>query len=246
MYIKFLKRVLSDKVLKADTISDTDQIVIFSNLTLLNLCTYFFKNYGVDKLITDADIQEAIFQGNKIADDSLPFRTNFFKWMGSQEYAELLNSITLGCAVNTTADMKNDYIIKIACLAYGLQLLFADSDLQEVSNYMNASWFSAFISMLSKHVTKVTEDCDARVGAAYKGLRVLAKVAKAAGKGLIYAAPAVGKAAWYTGKATWYTSKTAIHLAGKIPGAKTAGNFTLALLQIIGDTRYEMAVNGVL
>ena len=267
VYIKYLHKVLAEDVLKADKISDTAQIVIFCNLWMVNLVSYYFDiaedNDGQKKNLTEADIKEAIVRGNDKASESetLKFRTSFFQWMGSDDYADLLNRIDLGCAVNTTDDMKNDYIIKVASMAYGLQTLFAESDLNEVHQYKTASWFNDFIKLFKRHTIAISDACMPHVSAARKGLQMLASVGRAAyatgkaagqaavyvapylgkaavatGKGVVYAAPIAGKAAWYTGEKAWYTTAATAKLVGKIPVvgtvAKRAAFITLVMLDI--------------
>jgi hypothetical protein len=254
VYVRYLNKTLSEDVLKADKISDAAQVVIFSNVLLLNLVTYYFDNYGLDKKLTETDIKAALLFGNNNANkpDALKFRTSFFKWMGSEDYAELLNSIDLGCAVESIADMKGDYIIKVACLAYGLQLMFAETDLQEVSNYMDASWFNDFIKTFRRSTTSVSDACKGRVSATRKGLNMLssvasatgkaaiyaapflAKAAVATGKGVIYAAPVAGKVAWYTGEKAFYTGSAVAKTVNKIPGVSTALELTGAIIQLLG------------
>ncbi len=252
-YIRHLSKELSESVLKADKISDTAQVVLYCNVMLLNLCTYFFDHYGKDKKLTEADIKQALVLGNKNADKPqiLKFRTSLFKWMGSEAYTELLNDIDLGCAVETTADMKADYLIKISCIAYGIQHLFAHADLQEVSNYMDASWFNDFTKQLRGAVISVSDACKPHVSATRKGLNMLASVASATGKaavyaapflakaavatgkGVVYAAPVVGKVAWYAGEKTWYTGEAVAKVVGKIPGVTTTLELTGALLELV-------------
>ena len=238
VYIRYLQTVLSDDILKADNISDTEQIVIFCNILLINLISYHFNKVEEDtenaltveassksnskkrpSHLTKTGIEKALVIGNDKATEpeTLAFRTSFFKWMGSDEYAELLNSIDLGCAVNTTADMKDDYIIKVASMAYGLQTLFAESDLNEVHNYKTALWFNDFIKEFKRKTIAISDDCMPHVSATRKGLKMLASAArlaystgkaagKAAGKAVVYAAPHLGKAAVATGKAAVYAA----------------------------------------
>jgi hypothetical protein len=241
VYIKYLHNVLSDRVLDSDSIPNTQQIVFFCNLFLVNLATYLTENHGSPINFTDARIGKAVVKGNKIADKALLFRTNFFRWMGTPKYVELLNSIRLGCAANTTKDMKNDYIIKISCIAYGLQLLFEDSDVQEVFNYMDGSWFPNFLSNLSGQILSVTDECSPKVSVVRKGLRVI----KSVGKSIVYIVPKVAKAAWYTGRATWYTGKRAADIVGKIPGVKTAMELLLTLGQIQQEIRFFRNALGI-
>ena len=254
VYIRYLNKTLSEDVLKADKISDAAQVVIFCNVLLLNLVTYYFDNYGLDKKLSETDIKAALLFGNNNANkpDTLKFRTAFFKWMGSEEYAELLNSIDLGCAVESIADMKADYIIKVACLAYGLQLMFVETDLQEVTNYMDASWFNDFIKTYSRSTASISDACKGRVSATRRGLNMLssvasatgkaavyaapflAKAAVATGKGVIYAAPIAGKVAWYTGEKSFYTGLAVAQTVNKIPGVSTAVELTGAIIQGLG------------
>jgi hypothetical protein len=238
-YLKYLKHTLSQEVLKKDKIDDTKQTVFYCNTFLLNLCCYFFDHYGENKALNMAAIQKAFAIGNeenKKNDDKIAkFRTRFWMWTGSEEYADLLTNIDLGCVVNTTTDLNNDYLIKIACISYGLQLLFAESDLQEVINYMDASWFSGFIRGLNSKVSNVSNECSVKVGVARKGLRLLGKIALATGRGAIYAVPKIGKAAMYTGTAAWYTGEAAVRLAAKVPGVKTAAELTGEILLTIGE-----------
>jgi hypothetical protein len=265
VYIKFLHKALADDVLKADKISDTAQIVLFCNVWLLNLVTYYFDHYGKEVDLTTFDINNALVYGNNHADkpEALKFRTAFFKWMGSEDYAELLNSINLGCAVDSTEDMKHDYIIKIACIGYGINLMFAKLDLQEVSNYMNASWFTTFVKDLKRETTSVSNECMPRVSLARKGLNLITsvastagKVALATGKGVMYAAPIVGKAAvvtgkgvayaapiagkvaWYAGEKSWYAGEKAANIAAKIPGVRAGAGVTWAIVDAVG--RFSM------
>jgi hypothetical protein len=228
VYIKYLYREWADEVIGYDTISDSQQIVLYSNLFLVNLATYLTEHYGSPIYFTDSKIGKAVVEGNNMADKALLFRTNFFKWMGSQEFADLFNDISIGCAANTRKTMKNNYIIKVSCIAYGLQLLFEDSDLQELIGYLDGSWFPTFLRNLSRQILSVTTECSSKVSVVRKGLRVLGKAVKTLGK-------VTGKVAWYAGVATWYTSKHAVTLVGKIPGVKTSADIFMLLTAFLID-----------
>lgn len=277
VYIRYLHNVLTEDVLKADKISDTAQIVIFCNLTLLNLVTYYFDNYGQTKKLKEADLKDAIVYGNQHANEPAAhkFRESFFKWMGSDDYADLLNSINLGCAVDSPADMKHDYFIKVACLAYGLQIMFADTDLQEVTSYKDASWFGDFIKQYRRATISISDACMPHVSATRKGLQMLATVASftgkaalatgkaavaaapylgkaalATGKGVVYVAPKVGKVAWYTGEKAWYTTAATARFIDRIPVvgpvARISLVLTLATLDILATVSAPSSGYGVL
>lgn len=269
VYLAFLHKGLSDEMIGRDTLPDNEQIVLFSNIFLLNMATYFLDNYGETKKFTMTNIKDAMVEGNDKASKYLKFREAMVKWMGTPAYNTLLNDLVLSCVYRV-----EDYLIKTATVAQGLQNMFAEADLQEVSSYADGTWFTGFTKTLSSSARSIAKACQ-KESMTTKGLTALSKTAAIAGRaiaaaapvvgrkivaaapvvgrGLVQAAPVVGRGIItgvpLVGKAAWYTGKGAIAIAKGMRHitANDVQNVAMATLQFasifIGKSDFEFAMD---